>query len=246
MIYCKIFRMAAALSVIHFGLPVRAQESAGRSPSIWDGVFTQIQAQRGREMYGSYCAECHKPDLSGDMGPELAGNRFRTNWDSATLDELFGKILKTMPRGAPNLSAATVADVVAYILSANDFPPGNLDLPADTDVLGRIRILGKNGPMPAEIGQLVRTIGCLTPDQSNGWLLTTATQPERSRKSEPSSQSEISSMATRSLGNLIFHLISLDPEAQANKGQKVEVKGLLSEESAIVVTSLRRITEECR
>jgi hypothetical protein len=246
MVDSRLFRTAAIFCMVYcLSAPVRAQESSGRTATIWDGVFTQSQADRGKEQFGLYCAQCHKPDLTGETGPELAGNRFRTGWDSATLDELFTKILKTMPRGSANLPADTVTDVITYILAMNNFPPGDRNLPTNADFLGRIRILGKEGPMPAEVGQLVRTIGCLAPGPSNGWVLTNAVPPERSRQSEPSARSEISAMAARSLGERTIRLVSVDPDAQENKGQKVEVKGLLGQDE-IVVTSLQRVVERCQ
>jgi S-disulfanyl-L-cysteine oxidoreductase SoxD len=246
MVNGRFLRTAAVFCAVYcFGVPAQAQESLARTPTIWDGVFTQGQADRGKEKFGLYCAQCHKPDLTGETGPELAGNRFRTSWDSATLDELFTKILKTMPRGSANLSPETVTDVITYILAMNNFPPGDRNLPTVVDSLGRIRILGKEGPMPAEVGQLVRTIGCLAPGPSNGWVLTSAVPPERSRQSEPSAHSEISAMAARSLGDRTIRLVSVDPDAQENKGQRVEVKGLLGQDE-IVVTSLQRIAEHCQ
>ena len=125
-----------------------------------------------------------------------------------------------MPRGSANLPPDTVTDLITYILAMNNFPPGDRNLPTDVDFLGRIRILGKEGPMPAEVGQLVRTIGCLAPGPSNGWVLTSAVPPERSRQSEPSAHSEIGAMAARSLGDRTIRLVSIDPDAQENKGQK--------------------------
>ena len=245
MVDSRLFRTAAVFCMVYcLGVPVRAQESSGRTATIWDGVFTQSQADRGKEKFGLYCAQCHRPDLTGETGPELAGNRFRTGWDSATLDELFTKILKTMPRGSANLPADTVTDVITYILAMNNFPTGERNLPTDVDFLGRIRILGKEGPLPAEVGQLVRTIGCLEPGPSNGWVLTSALPPERSRQSEPSAHSEISAMAARPLGDRTIRLVSVDPDAQENKGQKVEVKGLLGQDE-VVVTSLQRVAERC-
>ncbi len=47
------------------------------------------------------------------------------------------------------------------------------------------------------------------------------------------------------LGNRTIKLLSVDPDAQDDKGQKVEVKGLLGEDS-IVVTSLQSIAQNCR
>jgi S-disulfanyl-L-cysteine oxidoreductase SoxD len=245
MICRRAFSIATVFYILHCWAGLAwAQDTPGRTPTIWDGVFTQAQAARGKEAFTTFCAQCHKEDLSGETGPDLAGTRFRTRWDASTLNELFSKILKTMPRGSANLSPDMTVDIVAHILSANNFPAGERTLSANADSLGRIRILGKDGPMPAETGQLVRTLGCLAAGPANGWTLTSALPPERSRNDEPSDASEIQALAARPPGDRSIRLMSVDPDAQMYKGQKVEVKGLLGENS-VVVTSLQRIAERC-
>ena len=45
--------------------------------TVWDGVFTAVQADRGKENYLSgRCGGCHKLDLTGDRGPALKGEDF--------------------------------------------------------------------------------------------------------------------------------------------------------------------------
>jgi cytochrome c5 len=241
----RVFHLTTVFSVLPCLVATAgAQDTSRQTPTIWDGVFTQIQASRGKDAYGTYCAQCHKEDLSGETGPDLAGNRFRTRWDSSTVSELFAKILKTMPRGAANLNPDMTSDLVAYILATNGFPPGDHNLSTDADSLGRIRILGKGGPMPPESGQLIRTLGCLTAGPAETWTLTSAVPPERSRNDEPSAASELKALAARPAGDRTVRLTSVDPDAQAYKGQRVEVKGILGEGS-VVVTSLQRVAQRC-
>ena len=50
-------------------------------------------------------------------------------------------IRTTMPQGAPaSLSPRAYVDIVAYLLEANDFPAGDMELPTDQDVLESIII----------------------------------------------------------------------------------------------------------
>ena len=36
--------------------------------TVWDGVFTAMQAERGQASYTEYCLRCHKADLQGIEG----------------------------------------------------------------------------------------------------------------------------------------------------------------------------------
>ena len=46
--------------------------SARQAQSVWDGVYTAEQAQRGEPLYQQSCAECHGPDLAGgELSPEI-------------------------------------------------------------------------------------------------------------------------------------------------------------------------------
>jgi mono/diheme cytochrome c family protein len=111
--------------------------------SVWDGVYSRAQADRGRARYESACAECHGDDLEGDVveHPELAGGNFRDKWNGLKLDELFQRIQRDMPPNkAGSLSRPAAADLVAFILSANQFPEGAAELSTDPKALAQIRI----------------------------------------------------------------------------------------------------------
>ena len=120
-----------------------AQETpASESRTVWDGVFTQKQANRGSDLYTTYCSECHLSTLMGsDMTPPLVGGDFLSNWTDSTLDDLFERIRKTMPMNNPgSVPRDAIPDILAYILSANKFPVGEMDLPRDPQLLKKIRI----------------------------------------------------------------------------------------------------------
>lgn len=110
--------------------------------SVWDGVYTKEQARRGQTVYGQDCAKCHAESLGGgEAGPALAGSEFLNQWYGRTAGALYDSMRKTMPSDDPgNLSTREYADLVAYLLSANDFPPGSQELDRDVTALNEIRI----------------------------------------------------------------------------------------------------------
>lgn len=121
-----------------------------RQRSVWDGVYTEVQAKRGLPLYNQHCLDCHGDDLEGDAEtPPLRGGSFLTNWDGQKLGDLYTRIHRDMPLNseAGKLSSAVVADLVAYILSINRFPPGPAELPHAVEVLNEIRFQAQR---PAE------------------------------------------------------------------------------------------------
>ena len=130
--------------------PGSAQGSSDRR-SVWEGVYTAAQAKRGGEAYQYSCATCHSPDLEGDSGrdvPALYGEEFVGEWSTHTIKDLFDLIRNAMPKDSPgSLNAATCADIVAYLLQANEFPSGAQELSVDPTALERIGI-DKAPPAP--------------------------------------------------------------------------------------------------
>jgi len=110
-------------------------------PSVWDGVYTAEQTRRGETAYLQTCASCHGTALEGgDMTPPLVGGAFTSNWNDLTVGDLFDRIRTTMPLDNPGrLSRTQTADVIAFVLKANDWPAGTTELPADS-ALKQIRI----------------------------------------------------------------------------------------------------------
>jgi cytochrome c len=106
-------------------------------PSVWDGIYTEQQAQRGEIAYRRNCASCHGQRLEGtDLGPPLAGSDFSQDWDLTALGDIADEIQISMPANRPGrLSEATNAAILAYILKANKFPAGVKELPPGADPL---------------------------------------------------------------------------------------------------------------
>jgi quinoprotein glucose dehydrogenase len=110
--------------------------------SVWDGVYTAEQAKRGQARYTELCASCHGDTLGGgESAPPLAGGEFMANWNTLTVGDLFDRTRSSMPQNKPgSLSREANAEIMAYLLSANQFPAGKEALPQNSEVLKEIRI----------------------------------------------------------------------------------------------------------
>ena len=99
--------------------------------SIWDGVYTDAQADRGHTLYMQNCGRCHGADLSGTYEtPPLVG-RFMPYWSGSTLDALFDYVSTAMPLDHPGmLGAGANTDIVAFLLKSNEIPSGSKELAA--------------------------------------------------------------------------------------------------------------------
>ena len=131
----------AAVAIVAFGaLGILAILRAQTSRSLWDGVYTQEQAQRGATIYAGRCARCHGAELGGgDSVPPLAGTEFLSTWNTLTVGDLFDRIRASMPSDKPgSLTRQQGSDIVAYILSVNKFPAGNTELGTQTELLKQI------------------------------------------------------------------------------------------------------------
>lgn len=126
-----------AVAAVSFST-VRAQQ-ATRSAN--DAVYTTDQAKRGEALYADTCAACHDPKLIGGIAPPLAGNEFIGAWKEKTVGDLFTRIKNEMPPTASStLTPEQTADVLSFILGANQFPAGATELAADATTLNDIHM----------------------------------------------------------------------------------------------------------
>ena len=116
---------------------------ARQARSVWDGVYTAEQALRGAPLYQQSCAECHGPEMSGgEMSPGLVGGEFVWNWNGLSVGDLFERLRVSMPQGEPgSVSRQEKADILAFLLEANDFPVGDTELANRTAMLRGITFL---------------------------------------------------------------------------------------------------------
>jgi len=126
---------------IAFLLYLAATLYAQPPASVWSGVYTPEQAERGKAAYQKECASCHGAALDGSgPAPPLAGAEFKSNWDGQTADDLFEKMQSSMPADQPGrLSREQNAVILAFLFSSNGFPAGQKELPTDAAVLQKIR-----------------------------------------------------------------------------------------------------------
>ncbi len=120
--------------------PDGQKPATGSSPN---GRFSLAQVQQGRSLYvQQQCVTCHGESLRGTPGaPALADAGFRGGWAGRSLRALLDCTRSTMPPGrAGTLSDAEYLGLVAAILDANGYQPGDQAavLKADAKALDRI------------------------------------------------------------------------------------------------------------
>jgi cytochrome c len=113
--------------------------SAQAMHSIWDGVYTDAQAERGSTQYLQHCAMCHGANLAGTFEiPPLVG-RFIPYFAGSTLDVLFDYTSTAMPLDHPgSLEPSVNADILAFILKTNGLPAGPKELAGQIETLKAI------------------------------------------------------------------------------------------------------------
>ena len=213
-----------ALGLLAVAGPVSAAQDG---TSIWDGVYTTEQAQRGREQFDVSCGHCHAEDLGGFEGPALVGAGFMRNWLEDSLESLYDYVRQEMPGDFPgSLSEDQAVDLTGFLLQANGLPAGSEPLEPDPSLLARIMIFGKDGPGPVPNFSMVQVVGCLSRVDGD-WVLAQGTEPLRTRDGAASA-AEAEAVARVALGSDTLELMDaayLEPEDL--DGQKVLAKGLL-------------------
>jgi mono/diheme cytochrome c family protein len=133
--------------MLRVALPLLALLGAGAAfadagKSVWQGVFTQAQADHGAAVYSQRCGACHGVTLNGTgEAPPLAGGEFISHWDTLSLGDLYDRVRTTMPQNDPqSLSREDYADVVAFLLKSNGFPAGAAPMDKRSEVLATIGI----------------------------------------------------------------------------------------------------------
>jgi mono/diheme cytochrome c family protein len=205
--------------------------------SLWDGVFTTEQADRGRVQYAVTCARCHGGSLEGGMGASLVGTSFWNEWREQSVADMVDYVAKNMPMGrqAAPLSPTEAADLVAFVLSSNDLPAGPTALSVTSGT--GIRIVPKDGgtgELPPTT--LARVVGCLAQGADRSWQIVKASRPERVKAIDGPVPADAAG------GNrqyaLKFVLQSLPPLI----GRKVSVVGLLIGEGGVDGLNVSTVT----
>jgi cytochrome c len=121
--------------------------ASAQQRTVWDGIYSAPQAERGRTGYMQSCAACHADDLRGRAtAPSLVEESFAFLYNDVSVGELLDKIQKLMPSDRPgSLPPETYRDIVAFLLQANKFPAGGKEMDAEPEALRKVMITAKPG-----------------------------------------------------------------------------------------------------
>jgi mono/diheme cytochrome c family protein len=234
--------LATGLSFVASLATVLAQGQApAPGKTVWDGVYSEAQAQRGMQPFEQSCANCHAMTATGNR--PLVGKDFLDGFMQKSVADLVSYVTVSMPNGRGNsLPAATYHDIVAYMLKANGFPPTSADLSPDT--ARDVRIAPKDGSTVLPNGALVRVVGCLLPKGGAAdWTLANVTAPVRVDKPGADAGDATVALGTGTTP-LKFVLTRLDGFV----GQRVSVGGFLIGDGGsggINVSAVTRVSETC-
>jgi S-disulfanyl-L-cysteine oxidoreductase SoxD len=119
----NMFRVRALHLPALFFLSVYAPAHAA------EGLYTAAQAEKGHLTFNNYCAECHRPDLTGALGPALIGEKFQKDWTGKKVGDLFNFEHKQMPATNPGSVSGTKDWLItAHILQKNGYPAGSKEI----------------------------------------------------------------------------------------------------------------------
>lgn len=98
-----------------------------------EGPYTQAQLDAGSKEYNTHCRTCHAAKGKGALGPALTGDVFKKRFGGQSVSDVATWIHENMPQTAPkSLTDAQLYPIMAYILSLNDFTPGQTELTKDS------------------------------------------------------------------------------------------------------------------
>jgi mono/diheme cytochrome c family protein len=219
---------------------VTAQDARPTGPTVWDGVFTDAQADRATGIFSQSCERCHT--LTSEGTRPLSGDKFWEGYTQKTVGDLLNFVKTNMPNGqGGSLPGPTYNDLVALILKSNGFPAGKTEVTPET--VANVQIIPKDGPGELPNNTLVRVVGCLAPKSGSDWTLTSATTPQRIDKTGP-----VPEDATRPLGDRTVTLKFVLNRLDTFVGQRMAVTGILigaGGVNGINVATVNRVAEAC-
>lgn len=118
----NLIKMLTAGTFLLLSLAV-AQGASAQDRTVKDGIFTEAQVSSGEMVYDSSCSTCHNMRFYRDT---------LKSWNNQPLIYLWETIMGTMPADNPgSLLLEEYTNVIAYILSENGFPAGDMKLDPD-------------------------------------------------------------------------------------------------------------------
>jgi mono/diheme cytochrome c family protein len=236
----SMLRLMCVLFVASVTSAVTAQTAKPTGPTVWDGVFTDAQADRATGTFSQNCERCHT--LASQGTRPLTGDKFWEGYTQKTVADLLTFVKTNMPNGqGGSLPATTYNDLVALILKSNGFPSGKTELTPET--VAGVQIIPKDGPGELPGNTLVRIVGCLAPKSGADWTLTNATVPQRIEKT-----GAVPEDATRALGERSMTLKFVLNRLDSFVGQRMAVTGILigaGGVNGINVATVNRVAEAC-
>jgi len=236
----SMLRLMCVLFVGSVTTAVTAQTAKPVGPTVWDGVFTDAQADRATGTFSQNCERCHT--LASQGTRPLTGDKFWEGYTQKTVGDLLTFVKTNMPNGqGGSLPATTYNDLVALILKSNGFPAGKAELTPES--VTDVQIIPKDGPGELPGNTLVRIVGCLAPKSGSDWTLTNATVPQRIEKT-----GAVPEDATRALGDRSVTLKFVLSRLDSFVGQRMAVTGILigaGGVNGINVATVNRVAESC-
>ncbi len=122
-------------------------EEIGPQVSVWTGVYTEAQNERGERVHGLYCIRCHARGLTGEddpdfaQAPAIARGKFIRRWQGRSIASLYEYVRATMPQDLAlrnRMDDQQVVDAIAHMLAVSDMPAGEEELPVDAEALAGI------------------------------------------------------------------------------------------------------------
>ena len=79
------------------GTAIVSAQAKPSGKTVWDGVYTDAQAERATATFSSTCSSCHT--LSADGNRPLSGDKFWEGYTQKTVADLLAFVSKNMPNG---------------------------------------------------------------------------------------------------------------------------------------------------
>ena len=115
-------------------IPAKSDAPNPSQSNAGSALYTEQQAEDGKQVFDTSCASCHGTNLQGGSAPPVGGSSFLKKakilgWSVADMRNL---VVSAMPASNPgSLSPQQYADVLAYLLAADCYPPGDKSFPTD-------------------------------------------------------------------------------------------------------------------
>lgn len=120
-----------------------ATPSDGAELTIFDGVYTEEQAERGKALYATDCTACHGNTARGGPGsPGLVAFTLDSKYADQPLSAYWNFMVHNMPPGnAGWFTDQEYADITAYLLQLHGAPSGDTELEGTEEALSQIMIV---------------------------------------------------------------------------------------------------------